>query len=320
METTQTTTRAANPACTACNGSGEDKAFGGTCTECWVDADRDALIAARYDGIAVGGKGDRAYAPGERMDGRTFGASTSNDHAASGKQINFLSSLLDERMTDQYEVTETIRAASHAMQTGGISKKQASAWIKELLGMERKAAAPRMERTNRYPGDCVKCGQTVEAGAGLLYKAERNGRWLTEHRDGGCGTVEPKTAPDAAEEPTAGAQLDLTVLHGGKYGIPGSDTRLKLQIDVVTTGKWSGWVFVKDAAEYGHGKRYGRQRPGGLYEGDVIEELQAILANEAAAFARYGALTSHCGVCSRPLEDADSVARGIGPVCAQKFA
>lgn len=100
-------------------------------------------------------------------------------------------------------------------------------------------------------------------------------------------------------------------------GIPNGDTRLKLKIDYPTTGRWAGWVFVKDAAEYGHGRRYGKQAPGvGVtYVGDVVEDLVRVITDLQGALARYGALTNRCGVCNRPLEDKTSVARGIGPVC-----
>lgn len=123
-------------------------------------------------------------------------------------------------------------------------------------------------------------------------------------------------AADATPAPVAG--LDLRQVPSGRYGVPGGDTRLKVQIDVITEGKWAGWVFVKDAAEYGQGRRYGSARPGQNYRGDIEAELAAIAADPKAAAARYGALTGRCGICNRTLEDADSVARGIGPVCAAK--
>lgn len=114
--------------------------------------------------------------------------------------------------------------------------------------------------------------------------------------------------------------IDLSGLPSGRYAVPGGDTRLKVQIDNVTTGKWSGWVFVKDAAVYGAGRRYGSQRPGQQYKGEIEDALRAILANPMAAAAEYGRLTNTCGMCGRPLEDEESVARGIGPVCIKKFA
>lgn len=126
---------------------------------------------------------------------------------------------------------------------------------------------------------------------------------------------EPTPAPG---EPVADG-LDLSALPAGRYAVPGGDTRLKVRIDKPDEGRWAGWIFVKDAAEYGYGKRYGKAAPGQPYRGEIQAELAAILADPAGAAAAYGHLTSRCGICNRPLEDPDSVARGIGPVCATKF-
>lgn len=125
-------------------------------------------------------------------------------------------------------------------------------------------------------------------------------------------------AGKAARAATVG--LDLSGMVPGMYAVPGGDTRLKVKIDVVTSGKWAGWVFVKDGAAYGQGKRYGSQKPGSTYSGAIAAELAIIAADPRAASAAYGHLTSTCGVCGAPLEQADSVARGIGPVCAAKYA
>lgn len=113
--------------------------------------------------------------------------------------------------------------------------------------------------------------------------------------------------------------IDLRDIPSGKYAVPYGESRLKIQIDVVTTGKWAGWVFVKDAAAYGYGRKYGSQRPGKFYDGDIKTELRMILANPREAMAEYGRLTSHCGLCGLPLENKESIERGIGPVCAEKF-
>ena len=166
-------------------------------------------------------------------------------------------------------------------------------------------------KPNRYAAPCVRCGAQVPEGKGNLHKVA--GAWKVEHV-GPC----PATAEDEHRwaEPIAG--LDLSELPAGRYAVPGG-TRLKLRVDKPETGEWAGWVFVKDAAEYGAGRRYGRQKPGGRYEGDVVEELRAIAADPFAASVAYGLLTETCGVCGRPLADKASVEAGIGPVCRERF-
>lgn len=286
---------AIRPDCHACNGTGTDAAFGGKCSQCA----HENVMEARYAGIRTG-HADRAHTPGERMDGRSFGGSTSN--APSEKQVAFIAKLAAERNVP-VPTTSTKAAASAA--------------IEELLETKPAQQGGKVGRGNRYPGSCAECGGNVPAMEGNLSK--ENGKWVTRHVEGGCAVSTPQTAPDAAQTAPAGAALDLSVLPSGRYAVPGSDSRLKLQIDVVAKGKWEGWVFVKDAAEYGQGKRYGSQKPGQLYRGQVESELAAVLADPKAAAAAYGHLVGRCGVCNARLEDEQSVARGIGPVCAQKF-
>lgn len=122
-----------------------------------------------------------------------------------------------------------------------------------------------------------------------------------------------------AAAPVDPTGLDLTVLPSGFYAVPQGDTRLKLRVRLVKEGKWAGWVFVDDGAAYGQGRKYGSQRPGARYQGQCVEQLRAILENPREASAAYGRLVGVCGVCGRKLEDEESVARGIGPICAGKF-
>lgn len=112
--------------------------------------------------------------------------------------------------------------------------------------------------------------------------------------------------------------LDLSKIPSGHYAVPGGDTRLKVRIDQ-GTNKWEGFTFVKDGAEYGSGQRYGMQRPGQSYQGQIVEQLTKIVSNPGEASRAYGRLVGRCGVCGRKLEDAASVAAGIGPICASKF-
>lgn len=114
--------------------------------------------------------------------------------------------------------------------------------------------------------------------------------------------------------------LDLAALPAGYYAVPQGGTRLKVRVRRPgKNSRWYGYTFVSDGAAYGYGKNYGRQAPGGLYVGEIVSELRAIVANPQEASATYGKLTGVCGVCGRHLEDEESVARGIGPVCAGRL-
>lgn len=116
------------------------------------------------------------------------------------------------------------------------------------------------------------------------------------------------------------SDLDVSSLRG-YYAVPDGETRLKLCVrHPGAQSKYHGWIFVDDGAAYGQRQNYGKQAPGGKYRGKVQEQLRAILADPLAAQMAYGRLTGVCGHCGRTLEDAESVAAGIGPICAGKLA
>jgi hypothetical protein len=51
----------------------------------------------------------------------------------------------------------------------------------------------------------------------------------------------------------------------------------------------------------------------------VAEALRDFGENPIATMAKYGIETGVCGVCGRRLDDPESVARGIGPICAKRL-
>jgi len=117
----------------------------------------------------------------------------------------------------------------------------------------------------------------------------------------------------------AGSGVDLAKIPAGRYAVPNGDTRLKVLIQKYDAPhKWAGWVFVSDAAEYGQRQKYGNQAPGRSYSGKIVAELRTIAADPKAAAIAYGKLTGTCSICGRALENEESVARGIGPICADK--
>jgi len=151
--------------------------------------------------------------------------------------------------------------------------------------------------------------------ADSLYKAGIRYGQLT---DGQLNAVNNNLSKEG--DTSKDSALDISPLLKGFYSVPDGDTRLKVAIRRPgKKSKWHGWIFVDDGAEYGARKNYGRQGPDSLYSGDIRDELAAILEDPKAAMVAYGILTGTCGVCGRKLEDEESVAAGIGPICAGKF-
>lgn len=167
----------------------------------------------------------------------------------------------------------------------------------------------------------VRTAERWELAADLLAKLRKYGELSPKQLAIITRGIERDRARDAERQrQQANAKdLDLTPLPSGTYAVPGGETRLKVRVNHVGKGKWAGWCFVDDGAEYGSRQKYGAQRPGKLYVGKVEDALEAILADPEEAMKQYGRITGTCGACGRKLEDEESVAYGIGPVCRKKF-
>lgn len=201
------------------------------------------------------------------------------------------------------------REGSGMRRSNGISDKQ-RAFILRLLGEKDLTASTAIREIDTLRNGGEALAEYLDS--------------LTGGRDGtGSALIDALIAlpyrrqENTDDRPSSG--LDLSNLPSGRYAVPGGDTRLKIRVDNVEKGKWAGWVFVKDGAAYGNEKRYGAQRPGQTYQGEVEDALRTIAADPKAATVAYGRLVGRCGVCGRRLEDEASVEAGIGPVCAETF-
>lgn len=81
------------------------------------------------------------------------------------------------------------------------------------------------------------------------------------------------------------------------------------RVDRPSEGRWAGYVFVRQLASETEYPVRGERR-------NVVLNLIARDAREAAV--RYGHELGHCAICGRVLTDADSRAKGIGPICAER--
>jgi hypothetical protein len=83
----------------------------------------------------------------------------------------------------------------------------------------------------------------------------------------------------------------------------------------------AGGIYVKEAAE---GTYLGKIMAGRFQRSrDCNDTISAMIvaaaADPANAAKAYGKKFGKCSICARDLSDAESVERGIGPVCASKF-
>ena len=138
------------------------------------------------------------------------------------------------------------------------------------------------------------------------------------------GALDTGTAPVIETAPIVPAakemktSLDVSTLNGGYAVTNGEGNLTFLLFDTVSGGaKWDGWTFVRQQIG-GSAQKLGRQRPGGRYEGQWALLIAAVLADPKTAMETYGKELGICGACMSPLTNAESRARGVGPICAAK--
>ena len=77
----------------------------------------------------------------------------------------------------------------------------------------------------------------------------------------------------------------------------------------------AGALYVKLDGEYAgkvkDGKWFGSQ--------DILPKLEQISKDPLSAAVAYGRRTGNCACCGRDLTRHDSIERGIGPICAERF-
>ena len=268
------------------------------------------------------------------------------DDGISESQIGLVRRLADERRealtakgqwpadietVQQWMASEVVWGAGQRVET--LDRRGASALIDMLFAIKVEQQAPtgyvgpEADRiiTNRYSKACALCGQSVEAEAGFAGLVA-GGKWITTHRDGDCGQAPASTGLDLTDldqylTKTGHGNRTAFFAHPAHQHGPVEDTRQRIK---VVLNEKSQWLSVFDANTYagdeaGFGTKFGSQRPGsGEYHGDAVDLIESIVANPAGALAAYGHLTGTCSICRRPLEDAESLARGIGPICADK--
>lgn len=85
------------------------------------------------------------------------------------------------------------------------------------------------------------------------------------------------------------------------------------EVDKPTEGRWAGYTFIKMLI--GAPGRYRKETMGKVMRDRI---LQMIEDNPKQAMINYGLQSGVCGRCASPLTDPDSLARGLGPICAGK--
>lgn len=152
----------------------------------------------------------------------------------------------------------------------------------------------------RFDGRCSRCHQIIKAGSDVEW--DRDSRSV--RHVGEC------PAPVKHDE------QPLPDVPDGRYAVTGDDSTTDFY--EVSHGKagtrWDGWTFASLLIGSPGGFREERVRYAALR--GLLEKIEAQGIRESAE--RFGRELGICPCCGSPLTDPESIARGIGPICAEK--
>lgn len=133
--------------------------------------------------------------------------------------------------------------------------------------------------------------------------AEQASAWIGELKERKASN--PITAPPKSRG-------GLPSVAAGRYALTAEDgPTMFYKVDRPSEGKFAGWTFVKWVRESGY--------ESALKKPQAEQVLAKIAESPLDALVAYGRETGVCGACGRRLTDPESVAAGIGPVCAAKI-
>lgn len=169
-----------------------------------------------------------------------------------------------------------------------------------------------LDKPNRYAATCVRCRGRIPAQQGLLARTD-DGKWAADH----IGECPDK--PTVALAPVEMANRDGIYRHpdGTIYKVQQArqgSGRLYAKRLVITTCPDPACghpTTTQPDGSHAHGHF--------VYAAGAIGTLQAAWRLEADAAAAFGQLYGICAMCGADLTDEKSIARGIGPRCAERF-
>ena len=161
--------------------------------------------------------------------------------------------------------------------------------------------------------------------ASLIAQFDQKGK-LSEKQIGAAKRMFAKMEANAKAKAEMTTQVDMSAIetmfaNAVKNGLkrPGficGDIRLSL---AVAPSRNAGAIYVKHSGEYMGKIAGGTFHPIAACLASVPAMVQAIAANPMQSAIGHGRQTGMCACCGRELSDPESVARGIGPICAKKW-
>ena len=207
--------------------------------------------------------------------------------------------------TRKIKVAEDKAAAVQAWREQNVAE---AAWLDEAAGRGFEFAASLREALTKFGSLTDKQMASVRKCA--VADGERKVKWAAEKAQ--ATAAAPTVSVEAIEVAFAKAKES-----GIRY------PRLRLDDFVFTpapaTGKNAGAVYIKTGDQY-----LGKILGGKLFATrectqDASERILAASSDPHKAAVAYGQKFGSCAVCGRELTDSNSIERGIGPICADKY-
>jgi len=152
----------------------------------------------------------------------------------------------------------------------------------------------------------------------LKRRAAANGGLSRREAKGVLNCMRAENRRSVPQEPSG--RFDLSGVPDGEYAVRTPDGEFEVAFYTVDRGRegtgWEGFIFVRTGGR-SDGHPVGRQAPGSTaYVGKVPERISEIARDPKAAALLYAEKTGRCYRCAALLTDPESIARGMGPICA----
>jgi len=152
----------------------------------------------------------------------------------------------------------------------------------------------------------------------LLEQYQRKGSLSQKQWEAAERMIVKRNAPKPTIDVSAIEKMFAVALANGlkRPGFICGDIKLSLAIAPSVN---AGAIYVKDRGEYAGKIVNGAFSQVGMTRSDLAELIGTIAADPFGNAIAHGKETGQCACCGRTLSDPESVALGIGPICAKKW-
>ena len=216
---------------------------------------------------------------------------------------------LKAKMASQKRVAAKVDAQANKAQEWKVANPAEAAWMENSFDNFSFARAM-LEALNKYGSLTEKQMETVQRLT--AQSAERQAARVTAQ------------AARAESAPVVTVQaIEVAFNNAKEAGVKYPKLRLDTFVfsPAGENSKNAGAIYIKNKED---GVYLGKVAGGRLFTSrdcttEAAERIVAVSSDPAQAAIAYGKKFGACSICGRALTDSDSIARGIGPICAENY-